>query len=81
LGPHPTSLVPPFPLVPPSLHFLSCSFHCQSLGELLSLSSLKLQGDVRHKASGRWRGQCWRNVETRRQEECFIPNTKAREER
>ncbi len=34
---------------------------------------------MRHKAWGRWRAQCWRNVERRKQEECFIPNVKVRE--
>jgi hypothetical protein len=31
-------------------HLISRSLHLQSLGELLSLSSTKFQGDVRHKA-------------------------------
>jgi hypothetical protein len=32
------------------LHLISYSFHLQSSGELSSLSSIELQGDVRHKA-------------------------------
>jgi hypothetical protein len=37
--------------------------------------------DARHKAWGRWRAQHWRNMERRRQEECFIPNVEAGKER
>jgi len=77
----PPTYQPP-PLLPPSvLHLIFCSLHLKSLGKLLSLNSTELQGDVRHKAWGRWRAQCWRNVERKRQEECFIPNAEAREER
>jgi len=77
----PSYLPPPF--LPPSYfpHLISHSFHFQSLGELLSLSSTKLQKDVRHNACRRWRAQRWRNMERRRQEECFIPNVEAKEER
>jgi hypothetical protein len=63
--------------LPPSYlpHLISLSLHLQSLGEFPSLSSTKLQGDMRHKAWGRWRAQRWR-----RQKECLIPNAKVREE-
>ncbi len=63
------------------VHLIFHSLHLQSSGKLLSLSSTKLWGDVRHKTLGRWRAQCWRNVERRKQEECFIPNAKAREKK
>jgi hypothetical protein len=60
--PLPPSYLPPTYL--PQL--ISRSPHLQNLGELPSLSSKKLQGDVKHKAWRRWRAQHWRNVERRR---------------
>jgi hypothetical protein len=62
------------------LHLISRSLHHQSLGGLSSLSSTDFWENARHKVWGRWRAQCWRNME-RRQEEHFIPNVEAREKR
>ncbi len=70
---------PPPPTYLPTYlsHLISRSFHLESSGELPSLSNT----ETWHKAWGRWRAQHWRNVERRKQEERFIPNVKAREER
>jgi hypothetical protein len=75
--PPPSYLPSPSPLA----HLISHSFHLKSWGHLPSLNSTELQRVVRPKAWGRWRAQCWRNVQRRKQEECFIPNVEAREER
>ncbi len=68
---------------PPShlSHLISYSLHCHSSRELQSLNNLKLKGDVRHKAWGRWKARHLRSMERRRQKEHFIPNTETREER
>ncbi len=67
---------------PPShlSHLISYSLHCHSSRELQSLNNLKLKGDVRHKAWGRWKARHL-SMERRRQKEHFIPNTETREER
>jgi hypothetical protein len=72
-------LLPTYPLYLP--HLIFHSFHFQSMGELPTLNSIELWGDMKHKAWGRWRAQHWRNVEKRKQEECFIPIVEVREER
>jgi len=61
----PPSYLPPLSYLP---HLISCSFHLQSSGKLLSLSSIEFRRDFRHKDWGRWRAQRWRNMERRKQE-------------
>ncbi len=69
------------PKFSPPTFLTSFLAHSISRARESSLSSKGLQRDVKHKAWGRWRAQHWRNVERRKQEECFIPNAEAKEER
>ncbi len=59
-------------LSPPTYlpHLISCSLHLKNSKKFSSLNSIELQRDVRHKAWGRWKGQCWKNVERSALKEC-----------
>jgi hypothetical protein len=70
LPPPPSTSFLPTSLTSFRAHFISWAWVTQSFQEIW---------DTRLK--GRWRSQHWRNVKRRRQEEYFIPNAKAREER
>ncbi len=64
------------PLLPPSPHFSLTPSR-----ELSRPPKLETHRTSWHKAWGRWKAQCWRNMERRRQEERFIPNAEVREQR
>ncbi len=79
----PSYLSLPPPLLPTSPPTSLTSFPTHSISKARKSSwawEHKPLRRCKHKVWGRWKAQRWRNVEWRKQEECFIPNVEAREE-